>query len=106
MPNGKLRLDLAALRLKSFETTADPGAERGTVRGMDQDCGACTYCTGCTNSCGQVTWCIGSCNGPTGCGGASQTDSDCEPSWAGTCWDETCYDGTCHDTCNYTCAPC
>ena len=78
MADGKLRLNLAALRLKSFETTPDPQATRGTVVGMDDDsCTNCSACTACTNSCGQMTWCIGSCGGPSGCGGASQTDSGC-----------------------------
>jgi hypothetical protein len=98
MPSDKLRLNLAALRLKSFETTPDPNAARGTVVGMDDDsCGACTFCT---NSCGQMTWCIGSCGGGSGCTGASQTDSGCEESWNGTCYE------TCQWTCEQTCQNC
>ncbi|HEU0012537.1 MAG TPA: hypothetical protein VFQ45_02600 [Longimicrobium sp.] len=95
MANGKLRLNLAELRLKSFETTAGPSAERGTVRGMDQ-CGACTYCTACTNSCGAATWCIDSCAGPSNDSGASQTDC-CNETGAFTCFE------TCSETCDYVC---
>jgi hypothetical protein len=93
MANGKLRLNLEALRLKSFETTADRAAERGTVRGLDSGCGFCTACTGCTNSCGAVTWCVGSCAGGTACAGASYSDSGCEPTW----------DNTCHMNCSDAC---
>jgi hypothetical protein len=92
MPNDKLRLNLADLRLKSFETTDRPAPARGTVRGMDQ-CGNCTFCS--MNSCNWYS---------NGCYGASHTDS-CN--WDGT-WGATACEGTCHDeTCASTCTgPC
>jgi hypothetical protein len=77
MSDGKLRLNLAALRLKSFDTTPDVKAERGTVLGMV--CEPCSQCTGCTNctaatyGCSQITYC-GYGTGPV-CPGASATDS-------------------------------
>ncbi|HEU0012535.1 MAG TPA: hypothetical protein VFQ45_02590 [Longimicrobium sp.] len=92
MPNGKLRLNLADLRLKSFETTESPTPARGTVQGMEQ-CGACTYCT--------MSEARLACYNNT-CLNASQTDTGCPDSWNGTC-DGSCY-GTCYDpTCAYTC---
>lgn len=102
MSNRKLRLDLAGLRLKSFETTPQPGAMRGTVMGMDSECDTCTGCTQCTAAtygCSQVTNCgYVSCYQSGGCPGASATDSYgpytkyCEP--------ETLY-CTQWDGCNY-----
>lgn len=99
MSSGKIRLNLEALRLKSFETTDGPNAERGTVKGMDCNegfPGGCTYCTACTASCGMYSFCIGTCGGPSYCTGASQTDSGCQESW----------NGTCYETCYYTCETC
>ena len=96
MSDGKLRLNLAALRLKSFETTPHPSVLRGTVVGMDDD--SCSACTFCTNSCSAMTWCIGTCGGPTNCNNASVTDSGCavsdgcEPPETYYCTDmETCH---------------
>jgi hypothetical protein len=62
MSSGKIRLDLASLRVKSFQTTPNGKPRRGTVVGMQQ---------GCT----QVTWCTMDTCGNTGCNGASVTDS-------------------------------
>jgi hypothetical protein len=77
MPSGKLRLNLAALRLKSFETTPDTGAMRGTVAGMDESqCSPCTNCTFNTATCSALTMCgNGSCQNT--CLNASVTDSNC-----------------------------
>ncbi|HEU0012536.1 MAG TPA: hypothetical protein VFQ45_02595 [Longimicrobium sp.] len=91
MPNGKLRLNLADLRLKSFETTESPTPARGTVQGMEQ-CGACTYCTVSEARLACYNWT---------CNNASQTDTGCYESWNGTC-DDSCY-GTCYATCANTC---
>jgi hypothetical protein len=81
MSTGKLRLSLSALRLKSFETTPDPKAGRGTVVGMDQVCSDCTFCSGCSG-CTAVTCQAGAsacswntCGENTNCAGASHTDS-------------------------------
>lgn len=95
MSDGKLRLNLAALRLKSFDTTPNVEAERGTVQGMA--CEVCSQCTGCTNctlatyGCSQVTYCG---YGTGGCPGASATDSYgphtqyCEPeTWYCSEWE-------------------
>ncbi|HWK88413.1 MAG TPA: hypothetical protein VNP72_00410 [Longimicrobium sp.] len=95
MPNGKLRLNLADLRLKSFETTESPPSVRGTVKGMEQ-------CTGCTNWSGsgcQMTYCDD--------GGASQSES-CDFTWmCGTWYATECYDTCYEETCAYTCTgPC
>jgi len=98
MSDGKLRLNLAALRLKSFETTPDTGGARGTVLGMDSECSQCTGCTQCTLAtygCSQATNCGAvSCWQSGGCPGASATDSTgpntqyCEPeTWYCSEWD-------------------
>ena len=82
MSHGKLRLNLADLRLKSFETTTPTSDVRGTVRGMDSECTECTGCTACTLSepacsglteCSFITLCVYSCGGPSGWN-ASTTD--------------------------------
>lgn len=97
MPNGKLRLSLADLRLKSFETTGSTTPVRGTVQAMEQ----CGWCSNCSNStCSNQTF---SCPNT----GASQTDS-CNDSWmCGTWYATECFDTCYEETCAYTCTgPC
>jgi hypothetical protein len=81
MSNGKLRLNLAALRVKSFKTTPSSQTLKGTVLGMDD------------SNCTQATWCtVDSCTN-TECAGASIADSTVPMSYYCPTYHfrETCY---------------
>lgn len=62
MADRKLRLNLEALRIKSFETSPGSGLQKGTVHGHQEPCGTCTFCTNCTG----WTLCPASCNAFSG----------------------------------------
>jgi len=66
---GKLRLEIADLRVESFGTQRPPGM-RGTVRGNADDCGCTSVETceaSCVVSCGAYHTCIPECETETCC---------------------------------------
>jgi hypothetical protein len=81
----KLKLDLDALQVESFDTTSAGHRHDGTVFGQQCTCYTQCTCPGCPT-------CDASCNGT------------CEASCNGTC-DATC-NGTCGASCNGTCDYC
>jgi hypothetical protein len=89
----KLKLDLDALQVESFDTTVADHRHEGTVFGQGCTCYTnctCPGCPTCDASCGGT--CAASCNGT------------CDASCNGTCGEYTycgCYPGTQYDaTCN------
>lgn len=92
----KMRLDLDALSVESFGTTASHGEARGTVHGhlpietQGRECDSLDVCT---------YWY---------CGGTDVSDCGTCATNCGTCYDATCgatYCGTCDACCN-CCDPC
>lgn len=80
----KVKLDLDAILVDSFEVTETPRG-RGTVRGhVCCVCGCDPCCCTCCATCGNT--CLASCNG------SCQT---CEDSCWGTCFEVTCVGRSC-----------
>lgn len=94
----KLKLDLDALQVESFDTTSAGNRHDGTVFGQGCTCYTQCTCPGCPT-------CDASCNGT--CGGTCEASCNgtCDASCNGTCGDYTncgCdfgtqYDATCHN---------
>ena len=90
MDNGqKLRVNLQALRIKSFDTTDPARQQAGTVHGLD--CTDCSNCTGCSNcsGCSNCTACS-NCSGCSMC--SMSTAVSCDLSCLGTSRDDYCWD--------------
>jgi hypothetical protein len=111
----KIRLDLDALQVESFDTTGGEKHARGTVRGngvaadpvaadtveADTCGGGCSWDSNCARSC---PWtCAGD---PESCGGSCEGTCHTCPDTCGRTCGETCGYGSC-DTCLfYTCGGC
>lgn len=111
----KLRLDLDALQVESFDTRPGASRPRGTVQGHGRDtdlaaCGDATFpvscwddscagsCASCDGSCVAGT-CAASCNGTC----AVSCNGTCLASCGGTC-DATCV--SCGYSCDASCVSC
>ncbi|HEX8695612.1 MAG TPA: hypothetical protein VF746_24575 [Longimicrobium sp.] len=117
----KIRLDLDALQVESFDTTGGEKRARGTVQGnmapetyyrycgtdygscFESDCGGCTDFDSCFGSC-DASCMNGTCGENTCQASCNGTCNSCAGQY--TCGDASCY-GTCGEyTCDYTCDTC
>lgn len=91
----KLRLDMDALKVDSFETEKGDAAKRGTVHGRVDDGDGSALVGSCQQTC--QFGCPGALQGTYGCGGGTAGGASC----AYSCQAQT----QCQNTCN-SCAPC
>ena len=93
---GKIRLDVDALRVESFETSAG-AAPRGTVRGHG-DTLAYDRCD--TNEANCTLYCPGG-SGGASCDGSCDSCYGCGTDTAAASCNGTCAGATCGETCLY-----
>jgi hypothetical protein len=103
----KFRLDVDALGVDSFDTTAAPAPPKGTVRGFASDpwSACCSNGGSCYAFCTAGDSCAGTCEAVCVTNASCDTtcfESPCVQSGAWTCDGSTCA-GTCGASCNATC---